>query len=161
MTTIYGLQDPMTGVIRYVGKSKSPQRRLDEHLKPTNPHTGKRVKRWVAALAKRGRRPVLIELQTCNESDAASAEVEWIQRLNHGDRLLNTHLGLPSTKLPPLARKCRIRVAMTEGERRQALLAIRKAGVRPRPGQSEEAAISPFITQAIFEKLHRDGLIGH
>ena len=37
MTFIYGLTDPRTGEVRYVGKADHPERRVGEHLKAKDP----------------------------------------------------------------------------------------------------------------------------
>lgn len=95
MTTIYGLQDPKTGTIRYVGRSRIPQARLAQHLRPWSLSTGKRLKRWLAGLRRQRRRPILVELQQCGDARAIFVEVEWIKRLNRPGHLLNVRLDLP------------------------------------------------------------------
>jgi group I intron endonuclease len=65
---IYALNHPVTGETRYVGKSKSPSRRLKEHLskarrgKYENIHLG----HWINKLEKEGLKPTLSILEECS-----------------------------------------------------------------------------------------------
>jgi len=63
VTNIYGLIDPRTKQVRYIGKSNNPQRRYNEHL--INAKDGKRnyIYSWIRLLFKKGKRPILIILQ--------------------------------------------------------------------------------------------------
>jgi len=89
VTSIYGLIDPMTSQIRYVGKSDDPKRRYREHIK--NAKNGcKRYKHdWIRSLFKKGREPVLIILQHYVK-DWRKAEQFWVQYYkDKGHKLTN------------------------------------------------------------------------
>ena len=88
---VYALCDPDSGLIRYVGMTANPRRRLHGHL---NGKCGPRVARWIASLAEKSRVPSMAILFEADNRDAAwNRERELIQRLGLllGDRLLNTH----------------------------------------------------------------------
>ena len=63
VTSIYGLIDPISGQVRYVGKSIHPIQRLKEHLKAARLKHKNRCCNWIRSLLKKGREPVLIILQ--------------------------------------------------------------------------------------------------
>ncbi|MHC4891343.1 MAG: hypothetical protein ACYTEO_17965 [Planctomycetota bacterium] len=54
MTYIYKLKDPLTGSVRYVGKSDKPNKRLFEHLRYA-PNEGLRA--WITSLRERDLMP--------------------------------------------------------------------------------------------------------
>lgn len=86
-TFIYSLSDPITGEIRYVGKTvKSLAKRLSAHLRERcNPH---RV-RWIAKLLRTGLKPKIALLETV-DGDWAETERRWIRKLRKaGHNLLN------------------------------------------------------------------------
>jgi hypothetical protein len=63
-TFIYGLTDPRTGQVRYVGKSNKPQRRLVEHIRYcTDQHTHK--DHWIQQLLSEGVEPGMEILEEC------------------------------------------------------------------------------------------------
>ena len=82
MVYIYGLKCPVAGVIRYVGKSINPEKRLIAHIGAAlrseyNHHTS----RWIRKLHAEGLLPQLVILQAMErEQDWRVAEREWIQR---------------------------------------------------------------------------------
>lgn len=53
---IYGLLEPDTGKLRYIGKAENPQARLAKHLCDKNPS---HRKNWLSSLKERGLRPVI------------------------------------------------------------------------------------------------------
>lgn len=78
LTTIYGLVDPITGYVRYVGKSVNPKKRLQAHLTP-NLLKGKSHKNhWIRNLLGVGKKPELIFLESVRDSDWEDAECRWI-----------------------------------------------------------------------------------
>lgn len=97
MTTyIYGLQCPLAGVIRYVGKSKSPRQRLYAHI--TSANSGKfnhYAAKWLRKLIAAGLRPELVILEAVPDSeDWAARERFYIANaISLGWRLTNTTPG--------------------------------------------------------------------
>lgn len=78
MIAIYGLVDPDTGGIRYIGKSIRPLERLGNHL---NDKSKCHRAHWLAGLVARGLRPQLVILEWLTESeDWKAAERTWIAR---------------------------------------------------------------------------------
>lgn len=76
--SIYGLKDPRSGLIRYIGKSLRPKARFQSHCYETavgNPHKA----RWIVQLRDEGLKPELIILETCNETNWSERERYWIK----------------------------------------------------------------------------------
>lgn len=81
--TIYGLSDPRSNEIRYVGvTSGSPKERYRKHVSikclEREGHT--RKARWILGLISKGLRPLLVQLETV-KSDWQLAESEWISKI--------------------------------------------------------------------------------
>lgn len=92
-TFIYGLAEPETGVIRYVGKSNNPNQRLSRHMAQSR--TGKwHAAIWVASLVAKGLRPIVVILEKVATDDWPAAEIRWIKKLRDEDcDLTNTTEG--------------------------------------------------------------------
>lgn len=91
LTYIYGLKDPRTGEIRYVGKANNPQRRLTYHLcdSQLSPKTHRNY--WLRSLRAIGLKPSLVILETLAHGECwKSAEKRWIRHfLDAGAKLTN------------------------------------------------------------------------
>ncbi len=90
MTTIYTLSHPITGEIRYVGKTAQPlYRRLNSHRqnrKRTETHTA----HWVRSLYELDLRPVIEEIDLVPDHESCESEMYWIRWYrNLGARLTN------------------------------------------------------------------------
>ena len=79
MIYIYGLVDPFTHQIRYVGQSNNPERRYQEHL-DDNDDTPKVD--WIRDLKRRRAKPELIYLFACDSWQADSTERAYIQQFS-------------------------------------------------------------------------------
>ena len=66
MISIYGLKDPETGQIRYVGKTSLPTYRLWGHKVQ---RTSKAKYEWVTSLKKKGLQPEFVIFEECHEKD--------------------------------------------------------------------------------------------
>jgi hypothetical protein len=89
---IYGLHDPRTGELRYIGKSIRPIERLGNHINErTNTHRG----HWIAELTRLSLRPVLVIIDSVPaNSDWQSIERVYIAgALEDGCRLTNSTAG--------------------------------------------------------------------
>lgn len=82
---IYGLIDPETHAVRYIGQTLDVDRRLNEHINDALQDGDKR--RWIKDLFHRGLHPVATVLAECTAENAAATEREWIARF--GPMLLN------------------------------------------------------------------------
>lgn len=93
-TKIYTLEDPVDGMIRYIGKADYPVSRLAKHVYESNKMASHKD-RWIQSVLKAGRRPLCKILEAVPVSEWASAEVYWISQLRAwGFDLVNgTHGG--------------------------------------------------------------------
>lgn len=79
MPSVYGICDPDTGVIRYVGKSVDPPMRFRQHIRNAFCSDSRtHLANWIRSL---DRAPELTILEY-DPSDANSAERAWIDRLD-------------------------------------------------------------------------------
>ena len=89
---VYGLLDPRTNEIRYVGLSTTGLKRPREHGKPSQMKMQLPRSCWVRSLRAAGYDYFIIILQRCDSFEAlCEAEKDWIAvgRSALGDRLLN------------------------------------------------------------------------
>lgn len=75
---IYGLKDPRSNVVRYIGKTKSLRQRLEAHAKDATSNKGKAG--WIAELAASGLTPEMVTLQVCDSDTWRDAEIAWIAK---------------------------------------------------------------------------------
>jgi len=114
LTYIYTLSDPLTGEVRYVGKTTNIKQRFENHLRERkNTHKIN----WIKSLAARGLKPELCELEVFesgDDSDWQNAEKFWISYLRFlGCRLCNLVEGgiggqSPSIETRLKMSKCRL-----------------------------------------------------
>lgn len=76
VTYIYGLADPDTGEVLYIGKADDPQRRFVEHLAD---RSDTRKARWIADLRDHGREPTLVVFQGVPFASWRDVEAHWIR----------------------------------------------------------------------------------
>jgi group I intron endonuclease len=89
---VYGLYDPRTSALRYIGKSESGESRLLRHLNPKTLNTEKTHKsNWIKSLIKLGLKPYLQVLYTASEfEDLSKLEISFIAKHKaSGDNLTN------------------------------------------------------------------------
>lgn len=95
--TIYGLVDPRSDMIRYVGKALNPEERFKCHLRdwrrPEWEHLP--VYRWIASLHSVGLFPKMVTLEVVGATRWEFAEVSWIKKLRSlsAEVLLNVQDG--------------------------------------------------------------------
>lgn len=79
ISIIYGLIDPRTLLIRYIGKSTSGLTRPKGHRCPSNLKDTTHRSNWIRSLHAKGLCYVITILETCSSADAlAAAECWWI-----------------------------------------------------------------------------------
>lgn len=74
ITFIYGLVDPRTGYVRYVGKSYKPSARLSEHLRKSQIKGRSPKNCWLRELLSVGEKPQLVLLEKTRTSEWKNAE---------------------------------------------------------------------------------------
>lgn len=90
-TFIYGLKDPNTNKIRYVGKSDNPKDRYKQHISDT---TNSYKVNWINQLKQAGTLPVLVILEEVPYSQWEYKERSWIAKgLQEGWGLTNIQMG--------------------------------------------------------------------
>lgn len=84
---IYTLTDPITRIIRYVGKSVNAERRYNQHLydKRHNNYSS----RWIRKLQKQKLKPILNIIEICDESIWQEREKYWIAYYKPISKLTN------------------------------------------------------------------------
>lgn len=109
MVEIYGLCDPRTGVVRYVGKSNNTKRRLRSHLwNSARPNTPLAL--WINGLKENGEVPIVKILERCREEDWPEREIAFIAKyraLKDSPLLLNLADGGNGVRNPVLAQRNR------------------------------------------------------
>lgn len=73
---IYGLVDPRTNQIRYIGKTTNRKNRLESHIK--NRNSNKEKCDWIDMLLDVGLKPKMKTLEVCNNENWADREKWWI-----------------------------------------------------------------------------------
>lgn len=87
---IYGLYDPRTNELRYIGKSKNPKQRLFGHLNSVKNGEISLKTTWLKELIENGYVPLVKILEKTNENDWEEAEKRWIEKCrSEGLNLLN------------------------------------------------------------------------
>lgn len=103
ITTIYTLAHPLTGEIRYIGKTVQKLKyRLTQHLTEKSNH--KRAN-WIKSLKKQNLKPMIESLEECSWEESSTREIYWISQFKTwGFRLTNLteggdgNLGLKPTE---------------------------------------------------------------
>ena len=79
MISIYGLIDPRSNEVRYIGKSANPTERLATHVREARQGHVLHSRRWIDGLLKSGMRPDLWVIDRAStHSDANELERFWI-----------------------------------------------------------------------------------
>lgn len=78
LCAVYGLIDPRTDSLRYVGQAVDVHRRLKHHWKPSQLARGTHVARWLAALRRQGHRPQLVVIEEVDAGQLYERECFWI-----------------------------------------------------------------------------------
>lgn len=88
-TYIYCLKSPLTGEIKYIGKSNDPSKRLTQHIQDAK--KGKTKKdRWINSLLTKNTTPVMEILEEVPVGKWQASERKWIKSSKMaGMKLLN------------------------------------------------------------------------
>ncbi|HZM34757.1 MAG TPA: NUMOD3 domain-containing DNA-binding protein, partial [Burkholderiales bacterium] len=160
---IYGLADPISGQVRYVGKTvQSPTIRLSQHICHRSRNRTK-CSSWIRHLQNKGLQPEMFILEESNESAWREAEQFWIASLRlAGCDLCNlTDGGLgPSGYRLSEERKHRIAFALrgcNRSDETRHKISLAKIG-KPRPDVGEKNRANAKLSDAAVEKI-RDRLV--
>jgi len=109
-TTIYTLSDPISGEIRYVGKSINAEARLGRHLRDKS-ETHKA--RWIRRLKANGVSPVMDIVEIVEDKDWQEAERFWIESFRvMGFKLTNLDSGGIGGKRASLETRKKLSIAL-------------------------------------------------
>lgn len=76
---IYTLTDPISNIVRYVGKSNNPKDRLRRHLSESNlVESWTNKNKWLLHLKNNNRLPILDIIDEGNDDNIDSLEIKWI-----------------------------------------------------------------------------------
>lgn len=90
---IYGLIDPDTREVHYIGATTEPERRLTEHLSPSLRKSKERAK-WIMGLLSQDKKPELIVLRESNDINWKEDEARCIEEYrNQNAPLTNSQKG--------------------------------------------------------------------
>jgi len=97
---VYGLVDPMTEEIRYIGQSKEPVRRCQKHC--SNPHS-EGLLSWIEELQTQDQKPEVVVLEgPLNRKEAYRSEAAWIAKARDSEwPLLNIAPAPANVHTPP------------------------------------------------------------
>jgi hypothetical protein len=86
---IYGLKDPITGEIKYVGKTGDPAKRLKEHLRD-----GGNIQKffWIKELEKQNLQPSMEIIDVCDLNDVDAKEEKYVEEYLKKNELFNVAL---------------------------------------------------------------------
>lgn len=73
---IYGLIDPTTNQLRYIGRTNNPEKRLKDHI---DRNISEGVSALVDELKRKGEKPHMVILQECDDLDPSKTEASWIR----------------------------------------------------------------------------------
>ena len=89
---IYGLLDPRTGLIRYIGVTSNPEKRMGQHIKERHRKGhGKQKGAWIEELIQENFCPIFVFLDAVHHTVALERELFWIKHFEHFGPLLNSH----------------------------------------------------------------------
>jgi hypothetical protein len=107
MITIYALCNPVTGAVRYIGKTINPVKRYNKHLHQGNPH----MRNWIAKLKRMGQQPTFKIIETLEDNVSwEDRERYWIRHYQEkGCDLINCDSGGTGGKTPTKETRERLR----------------------------------------------------
>lgn len=171
---IYGLVDPETDQIRYIGKSSNGLERPKSHFEPANTRKKRHIYNWIRGLAQRGLKPEILVLEEFEDASMLYEVEHWFISYFRfiGCNLTNLSDGGPGCSGPKsettkakisAALKGRI-VGSPSAEHREKLRASNLGQTRSnetRLKMSKSKGGRPFVDQngTIFESIQEAGRI--
>ncbi|HSH79851.1 MAG TPA: helix-turn-helix domain-containing protein [Herpetosiphonaceae bacterium] len=158
MITIYGLVDPNTHDIRYIGKSIRPHERLHDHC---NDHSDCHRTHWIQSLIRQGQRPELVILEELPDgADWQATERAWIAKGKAAGWPLtnNTSGGDGVPDLPPESRARIVSAWVGRKHRPETLVKIGAASRTRRHDEAWRDTMSQKMRGREITPQHRDRL---
>lgn len=106
---IYALVDPITELVRYVGKSPDPKMRFNTHVHRAKSHNDDNPHKcnWIRSLLQKNLLPKLEIIETASDSSWEDAERKWIRYFReNGHRPTNVSDGGDHVSPIPVGSKC-------------------------------------------------------
>lgn len=100
---IYGLKDPGSGEIRYIGKAKDATRRLKTHVSESE-RRHRPINNWVSKLVRSGNLPVMVVIKETNAANWEKDERDEIAKHRLACDLLNLADGGAGPSMSPKQR---------------------------------------------------------
>ena len=142
---VYGLLDPRTGHLRYVGKASCLRDRAVKHLCPSNLAGSSHRVRWLRQLRQLHLKPVPVVIETF-DTEAASllAEIELIEYFRYlGCNLTNTAPGGIGGYTGPMSAETRAKLSASNRQPKsaehRARIAESHVGIRPSAATREKS----------------------
>ena len=150
--TIYGLIDPLTKEIRYIGQTRLPlQDRLNAHLNPQRGRASSPREHWIESLKRKNEIPQIFAIEIANYLEADKIERLWIAHYKrHGANLTYCDNGPKAT-----SEGKRKSIIMTEAQYDIVLACAQKSGYTVRIGRGSQMA--QFVVRACEELAQRSG----
>ena len=151
---VYGLCDPTTGELRYLGKTTRGEKRPLEHLSPHSYNKNRHASHWVKSLVERGLTPDWFVLEECGSpAELNEAEMHHIALYKSlGARLTNGTLGGDGL-VPTAQTRERLRVSHTGKKQSSDTIAKRS---RTMTGRTRPAWVVAKIAAKRRGKKHTD-----
>ena len=91
MVNIYTLSDPITGRVRYVGKTINLKQRFNKHILESRKSTKSHKKAWINSLLNKNLKPIINIIDIVDEENWGFWEQYWISQFKTwGFKLTNT-----------------------------------------------------------------------
>lgn len=158
MIYIYGLVDPNTHDVRYIGKSIRPRERLQNHC---NDHASCHRTYWIQSLVSRGQHPELVILEELSDTDDwQSSERAWIAKARAAEWPLtnSTSGGDGVSDLTPESRERMARTWKGRKHRPESLLKIGAASRQRRHTEEWRQRMHEKMRGREFTAEHRQRL---
>jgi hypothetical protein len=161
LVAIYGLIDPRTGCIRYVGKSLNLAQRYNHHVNYQDGSSHKSC--WIKGLKRLGLAPELVPLQFVSEASWEATEKWWIAHFrDHGADLTNGTAGGDGMHDPPPEVRAKLSAARKGKPRPPGVMAKMRAARKrtPMKPHSEETKARMAESHKALPSEHWDYLRG-
>jgi len=149
--SIYSLTDPRTGLVRYIGKSNNPKKRLGYHLR-IPPSCG--MRRWIDELRSMELEPVLEVIERALEWE--EPERFWIAYYRMGGNLLNVRNGGGGSSPEHFTEEIRAKISASNRckKHKPASLEARAKMSEAQRGRKHSPETKAKISAALIGKKH-------